>query len=219
MPPEADDNRRARLRRERALVARAQGGDRDAFGALYRLHAPELFARVLLPRLGSRSAAEDALAETFRKALEQLPRWKPHADGLRPWLSRIAANEATNMHRVSARSGRALASFEGLLGPLRESADLPGAALDARERQARLRARLDAVLPRLSPRYRRAIELRLVEERNREACAEALDVKLGTFDVVLLRALRAFRREWERLGDATPLPGGAPRARSQEETP
>jgi RNA polymerase sigma-70 factor (ECF subfamily) len=54
----------------------------------------------------------------------------------------------------------------------------------------------------LNARYRRAIELRFVEEFSREECAAALDVKIGTFDVLLLRALRAFRKEWTtRFGD------------------
>jgi RNA polymerase sigma-70 factor (ECF subfamily) len=53
------------------------------------------------------------------------------------------------------------------------------------------------VLERLNDRYRRAIELRFLEELSRESCAAALDVKLGTFDVLLLRALRAFRKDWD----------------------
>lgn len=52
------------------------------------------------------------------------------------------------------------------------------------------------VLESINPRYRRAIELRFLEEQPREACATALGVTLGTFDVVLLRALRAFRAQW-----------------------
>ena len=52
------------------------------------------------------------------------------------------------------------------------------------------------MLSRINPRYRRAIELRFFEEQPREACAQALDVQIGTFDVVLLRALRAFRAAW-----------------------
>ena len=53
------------------------------------------------------------------------------------------------------------------------------------------------VLAAISPRYRRAIELRFLEDRPREQCAALLEVKLGTFDVLLLRALRAFRQAWE----------------------
>ena len=191
---------------ERALALRAQRGDRDAFAALYRRHAPRLYARILVPRLGDRSAAEDALAETFRKALEQLPGWRPHPEGLGPWLTRIAIREAANVHRARTRTGRSLARFDALLGPLREEGDGPGAALDRRQREAWLEARREAVMAALSPRYRRALTLRLLEERSRAECAELLELRVGTFDVLLLRAVRGFRREWEAM-EASPLPG------------
>jgi RNA polymerase sigma-70 factor (ECF subfamily) len=49
----------------------------------------------------------------------------------------------------------------------------------------------------LTPRYRQALELRFFRDLAREECAQLMQVKLGTFDVLVLRALRAFRREWE----------------------
>src|SRR5689334_21241613 len=60
------------LRREAELLDRARRGDRDAFGELYRTFAAPLFAKCLLPRLGDRAAAEDALAESFRSLLDHL---------------------------------------------------------------------------------------------------------------------------------------------------
>jgi DNA-directed RNA polymerase specialized sigma24 family protein len=36
-----------------------------------------------------------------------------------------------------------------------------------------------------------------MDDKSREECAAAMNVKLGTFDVLLLRALRAFRKEWD----------------------
>ena len=60
----------------------------------------------------------------------------------------------------------------------------------------KLRAAVAAALGRINPRYRRALELRFFEEHERTACAAALEIKVGTFDVLLLRALRAFRAAW-----------------------
>ena len=48
----------------------------------------------------------------------------------------------------------------------------------------------------LQERYRTAIELRLVQELPREECAKRLDVTIGTFDVLLFRAVRAFRKQF-----------------------
>jgi RNA polymerase sigma-70 factor (ECF subfamily) len=185
------------LARERGLVARAREGDREAVAELYRAFAPRLYARVLMPRLGNRQAAEDALSETFRTALERLEQFDHRGVSLYFWLSRIAVNRATDMHRVKARTRRALTSFEELLAPLRPSAPRPEKQVVEAERDALLREAVADVLARLRPRYARAITLRFLEDRSRPECAAALEVKLGTFDVVLLRALRAFRKEWE----------------------
>ncbi|HJL14036.1 MAG TPA: RNA polymerase sigma factor [Sandaracinaceae bacterium LLY-WYZ-13_1] len=191
------------LARERELIARARRGERDAVAALYRAFAPRLFATVLMPRLGNRQAAEDALSETFRTALERLPQFDDQGVSLYFWLSRIAVNKATDMHRVKARTRRALTSFEELLAPLRPSAPRPEKELLEEERCRVLRDTVSTVLEGINPRYARAITLRFLEDRSRADCAAAMDVKIGTFDVVLLRALRAFRKAWDAHGDAT----------------
>jgi RNA polymerase sigma-70 factor (ECF subfamily) len=197
-------NSRRWLRWEKRCIARARRGDREAFGELYEAFADPLYARVLMPRLGDRQAADDALAETFRTALERLDRFKERGVSIWYWLARIAANKATDMHRVKSRTGRVLANFEGLLSPLRSGPPDPGSETQRRDDRARIRAQVKAVLERINPRYRRAIELRFFEERERRECAEKMDVKLGTFDVVMLRALRAFRKEWLRTIGAAP---------------
>jgi len=50
------------------------------------------------------------------------------------------------------------------------------------------------VLGRINPRYAEAIRLRVLEERPRTEAAKTLGVSLGTFDVVLHRAMAAVRR-------------------------
>lgn len=202
-----DLNRDERLRWEEEQVKRARRGDTGGFAELYRAYAGALFARVLLPRLGDRAAAEDALSETFRTAFERLDSFEHRGKSVYFWLARIGTNKALDMHRVKKTTGRALASFEGLLAPLGESPPDPAALLEDRAATVQLGKNVEAVLSDLNPRYRRAIELRFVEELTREQCAEALEVKLGTFDVLLLRALRAFRKGWstiteEELDDA-----------------
>ena len=53
----------------------------------------------------------------------------------------------------------------------------------------------------LPERYRVAITLRLIDELSRDECASQLGVTIGTFDVLLFRAVRAFRK---RFGDREP---------------
>jgi RNA polymerase sigma-70 factor (ECF subfamily) len=184
------------LEEEQRLLGRAVAGDREAVARLYAAFAPALYGRVLLPLLGDRDAAEDALAETFRVALERLAGFRQQGTSVWYWLQAIGRSKAMDLHRARARASKALGAFARLLAPLALGDDVAGAAFSAREQQ-RLRDAVAAALGRINPRYRRALEARFLEERGREECARLLEVSLGTFDVVLLRALRAFRREWE----------------------
>src|SRR5687768_17700454 len=106
---------------ERDCLARAQRGDRSAFAELYRTFQGPLMGRILMPRLGNRQAAEDALSETFRTLLERLDGFEDQGVSLWHWLSKVAVNKATDLHRVKGRTRRALVNFEGLMAPLRES--------------------------------------------------------------------------------------------------
>lgn len=184
---------------ERECVARAVQGDREAFGELYDAHAERIFQRVLYPVLGNASAAEDALAETFRAAFQRIDRYQPGEAGIYPWLAAIARNKALDMHRARKVTGRALANFEALLAPLQVTPGSPEQLLDDASSQRHLVRTVHETLGQINERYREAIALRFLEDRPREACAERLGVKVGTFDVLLLRALRAFRKRWEEL--------------------
>jgi RNA polymerase sigma-70 factor (ECF subfamily) len=194
MRPESDEEEQRRW--EHACVQRARAGEREAFAALYRAFAPKLYEQVLVPKLGDARAAEDALSETFRTLLEQLHELETEQRSLWPWLCRVASNKAIDMHRKRARTQRALVSFEGQLAPLMEQSDV-AQDFELHSDRAALQGAVASVLEALNPRYRRAIELRFIEEHGRERCAELMALKLGTFDVLLLRALRAFRHAWE----------------------
>jgi RNA polymerase sigma factor (sigma-70 family) len=178
--------------RDREWLAALRRREPFAFERLFQLHASALYRRVLLPRLGNAAAAEEVLADTFQRAFERIGDFEDRGKGVWGWLATIAANRARDLQREQERRGRTLINFTSLLGPLAEEAPPLESSL---ERQ-RLRADVERALAALSPRYRRAIELRFFEEREREECAALLEVKIGTFDVVLLRALRAFRKSW-----------------------
>lgn len=168
-------------------------GSRRAFSELYEAYAPRLYSHILLPRLGNAAAAEEALAETFRAALEHFGGYERQPGGIFRWLTTIAMNKATDIHRERARTGKALASFESLVAPLREG---PEGIVERRLDQQRLRVAVADVLAQIPPRYRRAIELRLLEDLPRADCADRMEITVGNFDVLLLRALRAFRQAW-----------------------
>ena len=70
------------------------------------------------------------------------------------------------------------------------------AQLIADQERAAHRARIDEAMSHIAERYRLAIELRLIQELPREDCAKRLGITIGTFDVLLFRAVRAFRKHF-----------------------
>lgn len=190
-------------------MSRALAGDAEAFGAIYDAHADRIYRRVLYPLLGSAAAAEDALAETFRAAFQRLDRYQPGTGSIYHWLAAIGRNKALDMHRARKVTGRALANFEAMLGPLQLPAHTHEQMLDEERSRQQLGLAVHDTLSQINGRYREAIALRFLEDQPRELCASKLGVKLGTFDVLLLRALRAFRKRWEELRAARPLAADA----------
>lgn len=180
-------------------MSRALRGDAQAFGEIYDAYAERLYRRVLYPLLGNAAAAEDALAETFRVAFQRLDGYRPGEVSIYYYLSTIARNKALDMHRARKITGRALANFEALLEPLARTPDSPEHLLEQETSRQRLGLAVQETLNQINARYREAIALRFLEDHSREVCASRLGVKIGTFDVLLLRALRAFRKRWEAL--------------------
>lgn len=186
------------LAEERALCDRAHAGDRAALGDLLRRHGPRLYRAVLLPRLGSTAAAEEALSVTYLKVVERFDQFRWQEVGVYPWLRIVALHVALDQLRRSKR--------ETVFKPEdleREIDDGQRAAQRAaRESEAEdlsaARQRVSDVIGRIHPRYAKALTLRILEERSREECAAALEVSEATFDVVLHRAVAALKKELAR---------------------
>lgn len=181
------------LEAERRLCERARQGDRDALGTLLRTHGPRLYRSVLLPRLGSPTLAEEALATTYAKVVEHFDQFTWQNVGVYPWLRMVALRVALDQLRARRR--------EVLFEPADLERELDGAEQNARQADlmeqhdlAIARRRVEAALEQLNPRYALVIWLRVLDERSREEAARELDVSIGTLDVVLCRALAALRK-------------------------
>jgi RNA polymerase sigma-70 factor (ECF subfamily) len=93
----------AELAEERVLCERAHAGDRAALGQILRRHGPRLYRAVLLPRLGSVAAAEEALGVTYLKVVERFEQFRWQAVGVYPWLRVVALHVALDSLRRSKR--------------------------------------------------------------------------------------------------------------------
>src|SRR6476619_2616360 len=94
LPPTQDDLR--------ALVARAQSGDRDALEELYLLHFDRIYSYLHMS-VGNRHDAEDLTTQTFLKMLESIKRFRWQSAPFSAWLFRIAHNLAMDHFRASRR--------------------------------------------------------------------------------------------------------------------
>ena len=183
------------------LVARARDGDADAFGSLVARHQQAAF-RVAWLIARDPGEAEDAVQEAFVKAWRAMPRFRADAP-FRPWILRIASNEARNRAR-STRRRDALALREAAAVGTGDAAPSPEAAALSRDEAETLTRALD----RLPERDRLVIAYRWLLDLSEAETAEILGVRLGTVKSRLSRALRRLREE---LGDGGPI---EPEARS-----
>lgn len=177
---------------ERALVARAQAGDAAAFREMYERFAASVHRYAILPMVHDRALAEDLLADTFVRALENIGRFRWQGKGVLPWLIRIAKNLCLDHLRRSGRVGSWPVELDQLVPDPRE---LDGESMVARiEITSLMRERIDACLDDINPRYRKVLQLRLVRGLPRDSAAAQMEVSIGTLDVLLFRACKAFRK-------------------------
>lgn len=179
------------LEEERAVVIRLQAGDRSAFATLYGWYGEMIWRQAILPRLPNRELAEDCLRDTFRTALEKIGTFRLEDRSIFFWLRRIAVNKAIDVHRRTRRdhelSEAVQAEPDGVMGSQTARPDR-GLEVDDARRMVGLS------LDKLNERYAQALKLRLLEDRTREECADILGVTVGNFDVILHRAVKAFRK-------------------------
>ena len=182
---------------ERALVEAAQRGDGASLRTLIERFARPLYSAVILPRVGNAADADEVLRDTLSRAVERLESFRWTGSGFYPWLRQIAINWVIDRARTRQRRGKLeqkLESHTNTVAPMHH-AGADEALIERQERDV-ARAQLESALATLNERYRRAVELRVLEERSREECAEAMGVTVGNFDVILHRALAALRKAY-----------------------
>lgn len=179
---------------DRALVSKAQAGDRAALGELLHKHGPGLYRSVLLPRLGNEAAAKEALSETYAKVVANIGKFAWQDVGFYPWLRTVALRVAIDQLR--ARKRLVLFEQDDLareLDATDTSAPVDQQISDERDREA-ARKKVEQALAKIHPRYATAIRLRVLEEKPRDQVADELGVTPSTFDVLLHRAIASLKK-------------------------
>jgi RNA polymerase sigma-70 factor (ECF subfamily) len=136
--------------------------------------------------IGDRAVAEDLVQEVFIRAWRTAPRFRAMGagrSGAGAWLSRVTLNLAID----HARRPRSL-PLEAAGDPLDPA---PGA--DEEMIAAERRQRLYRAIAALPARQRAAIALAYDEGLSNAEGAFALDVSVGAFELLLVRARRSLR--------------------------
>lgn len=199
------------IEEEERMVAEAQLGNLDAMRPILERYASPLYGTVILPRLGDAASAEEILRDTLATAVEKIQRFTWQGKSIYPWLRQIAINKIFDLHRHTKRSRRMLDALAFEIAVESDDHDAADAQLMADQERRHHRLRIDETLAQIPERYRAAIELRLIGELSREECAQRLGVTVSTFDVLLFRAVRSFRKVFgdRELASAGAGPGKA----------
>ncbi len=182
------------------LLAKAQGGDRAAYGQLVRLHQRRVYA-CAVQMLGDAGEAEDAVQEAFLRAWRALGRFDGRSE-LSTWLYRICVNVCLNTLRRRRRNAHADIADpripEPPADPSQGSTD-PVIAVESAE----LYRRISRALDQLSPSLRATVVLVLMQGVAHKEAAEILGCPEGT---VAWRVHEARRRLRAALADEAPSP-------------
>src|SRR4029077_4553643 len=171
------------------IRAIAEKQDRAAFAALFEFYAPRI--KAMLTRLGTAAdAAEDLVQETLLTVWRKAAYFDPERASAAAWIFTIARNLRIDRLRGDNRA-KHYAPYD-MVAP--EAPDDPDSALNAAERDARVRA----ALKELSQEQVRVLQLSFFEGRAHGDIGVLLDLPLGT---VKSRVRLAMARLRNLLGD------------------
>ena len=178
---------------EQRLVGLSRGGDQSAFAAIVETHQAAVFGTVLR-LVRDRVVAAEVSNRAFYRAYEHLAEFH-ESRPLRPWLVRIAANEALNELRTRRRDADHTFGGEAAAIELEQLSGGPDPAelIPRRERSAAIRAAVD----RLPEAQRMVVVLRYFADLSYADIADATQQTVSNVGVVLLRARERLRRELE----------------------
>ena len=173
----------------RALVERAQRGDRNALEELYLLHFDRIYSYLHLS-VGNRHDAEDLTTQTFLKMLEAIGRFRWQAAPFSAWLFRIAHNLAMDHFRARRR----VQTEDEVPEPEPD----PTSSAEEEAMQSIGRASLLELIEDLSPDQRQVLALKFVFNFANAEAATILGKTEGAVKSLQHRALVSLQKQLEK---------------------
>ena len=191
---------------ERALIERAQGGDRDAFEELVHLYDRDVL-RIALNILHKPEDARDVYQEAFLKIYKNLPRFRFECS-FYTWTYRIVTNVCLDhLRRRSSRpedqAPEYASNFNGDAAPVdffdRQQDTEASSDPERRMRGIEISQRISSALSLLTPRERMVFEMKHYQGLKLRAIGEVLGTTEETVKNSLFRATRKLRAQLEGL--------------------
>lgn len=176
---------------DQALVAKAQAGDKRAFGLLVEKYQRKL-VRLLSRYIRDAAEVEDVAQEAFIKAYRALPAFRGES-AFYTWLYRIGINTAKNHlvatgRRAPTSTGVEAEDAEGLdEGEQLRDINTPESVLLSKE----IATTVNGAIDELPEELRTAIQLREMEGMSYEDIAKIMDCPIGTVRSRIFRAREA----------------------------
>lgn len=163
---------------DEVLAQYAQTGDQQALTSLYRRHRDAIY-RFVYTRVGNRPQAEDLTAEIFTRMLEGLSRYDAQRGTFQQWLHGIARHVLTDFWRRYYQVERL---------PLEDFLDLNQA--DDSPTNPWSEEWVRRLLAALPDKYRRVLELRIIQGCSVAETAKAMGISQNYVKVLQHRALK-----------------------------
>jgi RNA polymerase sigma-70 factor (ECF subfamily) len=180
---------------DRQLVARAQSGDKQAYGLLVEKYQRKL-ARLLSRFIRDPAEVEDVTQEAFIKAYRALPAFRGDS-AFYTWLYRIGINTAKNYLMALGRRAPTSTEVEAEEaegfeeGEQLRDINTPESLLLSNE----IAETVNSTIERLPEELRTAIQMREIEGMSYEDIAKAMDCPIGTVRSRIFRAREAIAEQ------------------------
>ena len=168
---------------DQQLIERVLGGDASAFEHLFNRYRDSILQLYLQNTGGNIDDSNDLLQETFVKIYLNLQRYSDQYT-FGQWIYTIARNTFIDYVRRKRDDTVSIDNLREAGGLSTWNEPNPEERMITHQN----RARIEAFLDRMSPRYKELIELRFFKEYSYEEIASHLNLPLGTVKTQIHRA-------------------------------
>jgi len=183
--------------REPALITRAQQGDPEAFGELYRMYHDAVATFISNRARSNPPLVEDLTADVFMKAWAKIGTFRWTGTSIRAWLCTIARNVVTDHFKVAAT--RRL-TFVDQITNVGDALATPVSTAEDTVLSTLAAADLHDALSGITPRQQAVIRLRFLGELSVSETARTMGTTDAAVKTLQWRALDSLRRAYVEAG-------------------